>query len=43
MHNVLSSQKTEDDAVYVYHSEERAQHSAEATDDFKMSFCSSPP
>lgn len=31
------------DGVNIYPSEERAQHSAEATDDFKMSFSSSVP
>lgn len=31
------------DDVNIYPAEERAQHSAEATDDFKMSFSSSLP
>lgn len=40
---LLGEEEGVDGGVNIYPAEERAQHSAEATDDFKMSFSSSLP
>lgn len=43
MCRLLREEEESVDGVNIYPAEERAQHSAEATDDFKMSFSSSLP